>query len=147
MKGSPDGSAPPSRPGGSPSVAAPNALPSSCAAAWKLTLSGGEFTIAARPEAACPPLRPDRVWVLDAASGNGRVGPGDAVIWPVAPANGMAAVHPPLTFRPRDWPGPVPGHVYELLYLDLADATAARPGDDAYAAYQLALTISTYVIA
>ncbi|MEV4516008.1 hypothetical protein AB0K00_44500 [Dactylosporangium sp. NPDC049525] len=129
----------------------PAVLPSTCADSWMMALVGGEFTVTARTGSACGPLPVDRVWVLDAASGNGLINPGDAVIWPVVPVlppgSGTRVLQPPFSFTPGGWSGPVRGHIYQLMYVDEAAALEAKPGDDSYAAFLNAHIISGYVIA
>ena len=123
----------------------PELLPSSCAASWVLELAGKEIKATrSRASAAAtelPAVDPRRGPRQRARQ------PGRRRIWPLVPVNGGAAVQPPLTFRGGGWPGPVSGHAYEVLYLDEAAARAARPGDDAHAAFETARTISLRVIA
>lgn len=127
----------------------PQVLPSSCADSWVMALTGDRFVVSSQEGSGCPPLPLDRLWVLDAASGNGLINPGDAVIWPVVPVDGARSpVRPPLKFRPGgDWPGPQPGHYYVIIYVSAAAATQAKPGEDSYAAFLGSYNISGRVIA
>ncbi|GAA1500108.1 hypothetical protein GCM10009827_004900 [Dactylosporangium maewongense] len=144
-------------PGGTPTPASatppvsvpsvPQVLPSSCASSWVMELAGTTFKVT-EARGSCPALSLDRIWLLDARSGNGRVAPGDAVLWTIVPVDGgKGSVQPPFTFRPRGWPGPVAGHTYEVIYVSQDLAPQLKPGDDAAAAYETALSISRTVIA
>ncbi|MEV4137304.1 hypothetical protein AB0J72_34655 [Dactylosporangium sp. NPDC049742] len=112
-----------------------------------MELAGTTFKVT-EARGSCPALSLDRIWLLDARSGNGRVAPGDAVLWTIVPVDGgKGPVQPPFTFRPGAWPGPVAGHTYEVIYVSQDLAPQLKPGDDAAAAYETALSISRTVIA
>jgi hypothetical protein len=119
----------------------PKVLPTSCAADWKLTLDGKEFAVTGNnPE--CPPLQLDRLWLLDAARGNGLIMEGDATIWRLSPAGGTTpTVTPPFKFTVEGWPGPAAGHYYEIWYVG-AGGPAAHSGDDATTVYEYAYGVS-----
>ncbi|GAA2387270.1 hypothetical protein [Dactylosporangium salmoneum] len=114
-------------------------LPSSCAVAWNLDFSGGKFQVGSRGDV-CPPLERGRLLLLESITGNGLIGPGSARVWRLADVPDRVA--PPFTFRAPGVDALIPGHYYEIIYIEPQLADTASPGADAWPFYRGAMTIS-----
>jgi hypothetical protein len=115
-------------------------LPSNCAVGWQLTVDGGTFQVSDQGSN-CPPLRRDRLVLMDAKPGtNGLIRPGSAVVWPITGVPDM--LQPPFSFRVAGVPAAQAGHTYSLIYVEPAQAGKATPGAEAYPFYLRARRIS-----
>lgn len=118
---------------GPPQYTDPRVLPSGCNSAWALRFAGGQFFVTTRPDESCPPLSVRSFWLLDEASGNGNIGPGDATLWAVTPvATTAPMLTAPFAFRANPgWPGPTSGHTYTLAFVLPEELASVHSGDDA----------------
>jgi hypothetical protein len=120
-------------------------LPSNCASGWTLAFAGDQFQVTDRGSN-CPPLRRDRLVLLDANPGtNGLIRPGSAVVWPIT--GGPDMLQAPFSFRVAGLDKPVPGHTYELIHVDASQAGQATAGADSYPFYRRAVTVSLHFVA
>jgi hypothetical protein len=123
-----------------PGGIAPVGLPSQCAVGWDLTFKDGRFTATDRGSN-CPPVDPNRIWLLDDHA-NGLIFPGSGEVYPTVTTG--TTISPPFTFTVPQIPALQPNHAYHLIYLP--ENVHPTPGQDANSAARQAMTLSVPVL-
>ncbi|WP_433059337.1 hypothetical protein [Dactylosporangium sp. CS-033363] len=123
-----------------PGGIAPVGLPSQCAVGWDLKFKDGTFTATDRGSN-CPPVDPNRIWLLDDHA-NGLIFAGSGEVYPTVTTG--TTISPPFSFTVPQIPTLQPNHAYHLIYLP--ESVHPTPGQDANSAARQAMTLSVPVL-